>query len=102
VEYRSVDARISPDQARDETMPFMHGLVAMKAASRCCWSVRVRCSFETRLGSQVSVLALAAIALFIHFQSREKFFAAGFCLAVGAYTPTLLLLPAGVLVAGRA
>lgn len=58
--------------------------------------------FETWIGGQISVVALLIWALFFHFRSRGREFTAGVILAFVAYKPTLLIIPAGMLVIGRA
>ncbi len=57
--------------------------------------------FETWIGGQMSVVALAVWALFFWCMEKDWGFAAGLLLSLCFFKPTLVALPALILIAGR-
>jgi len=57
--------------------------------------------FETWIGGQVSVMALLCWALFFYCRYRNQPFLAGMALALLLFKPTLVALPAAMLLCGR-
>lgn len=55
-------------------------------------------TFETWIGGQISVLAFLAFALFVRCLERRRLFLAGLALGLAAYKPSLIALPAAVIV----
>lgn len=55
---------------------------------------------ETWIGGQISVVAFLAIALFVDHFRRGRFFLAGLSLAIAAYKPSLIAIPAAMLAIG--
>ncbi len=55
--------------------------------------------FETWIGGQVSVLAFFGFAAFLRLRHSGRFFMAGLALALSSYKPSLVALPAVMLVA---
>ena len=53
--------------------------------------------FETWIGGQVSVVGFLAIAGFLRLRRGGRMFLAGVCLALAAFKPTLVLVPAFML-----
>jgi hypothetical protein len=56
---------------------------------------------ETWIGGQVSVLAFFAISLFVYCRSKGWKYLAGLALALALFKPTLIAIPALMLVCGR-
>ena len=54
-------------------------------------------TLETWIGGQLSVLALLAIAVFVHCLENKRYLAAGLALGCAAYKPSLLALPAAIM-----
>lgn len=57
--------------------------------------------FETWFGGQISVFGLLAFSLFFRLRQRGWLAAAGLSLALASYKPTLVLVPAVLLLCGR-
>jgi hypothetical protein len=55
---------------------------------------------ETWIGGQISVIGFLGIALFVDCFRRERWFLAGLSLAIAAYKPSLIAIPAAMLVIG--
>ena len=55
---------------------------------------------ETWIGGQISVIAFLGIALFVDCFRRERWFLAGLSLSMAAYKPSLIAIPAVMLVIG--
>jgi hypothetical protein len=55
---------------------------------------------ETWIGGQISVIAFLGIALFVDCFRRERWFLAGLSLSIAAYKPSLIAIPAVMLVIG--
>jgi hypothetical protein len=56
---------------------------------------------ETWIGGQLSVVVFFAWALFFYFRHKNRLFLAGIALALGSFKPTLVVLPAAMLLCGR-
>jgi hypothetical protein len=56
---------------------------------------------ETWIGGQLSVLVFFAWALFFYCRHKDRLFLAGIALSLGLFKPTLLVLPAVMLLFGR-
>jgi len=56
---------------------------------------------ETWIGGQLSVVVFFAWALFFYFRHRNRLFLAGVALSFGLFKPTLVVLPAVMLLCGR-
>ena len=57
--------------------------------------------FETWIGGQLSVVVFLAWALFFYCRSKDLGFLAGMALALAVFKPTLILLPAAMLLCGK-
>ena len=57
---------------------------------------------ETWIGGQISVIGFLGIALFVDCFRRERWFLAGLSLSIAAYKPSLIAIPAAMLVSARA
>jgi hypothetical protein len=55
---------------------------------------------ETWIGGQVSVIGFLGIALFVDCFRRERWFLAGLSLSIAAYKPSLIAIPAAMLIVG--
>jgi hypothetical protein len=55
---------------------------------------------ETWIGGQISVIGFLGIALFVDCFRRERWFLAGLSLSIAAYKPSLIAIPALMLIAG--
>jgi len=55
---------------------------------------------ETWIGGQISVIAFLAITLFVDNFRRRHFFLAGLALSIAAYKPSLIAIPALMLIIG--
>ena len=56
---------------------------------------------ETWIGGQLSVVVFFAWALFFYFRHKNRMFLAGIALSLALFKPTLLVLPAAMLLCGR-
>jgi hypothetical protein len=56
---------------------------------------------ETWMGGQLSVVVFFAWALFFYFRHKDRMFLAGIALSFGLFKPTLVVLPAVMLLCGR-
>jgi hypothetical protein len=50
------------------------------------------------MGGQLSVIAFAAVSLFVYFLRREQLLLAGLALGLAAYKPTLVVIPAAMMI----
>jgi glycosyl transferase family 87 len=55
---------------------------------------------ETWIGGQISVIAFLGFALFVDCFRRERWFLAGLSLSIAAYKPSLIAIPAVMLIIG--